>query len=177
MKTSLASRLEELIEHSSDKQFNKIYTDLKDYEKRHCLEFRIMKKISLMDDLVNIIEEQKEMRQNIKNEAKEISDKCLEFLSENPQPEVVKPEESWMTWWRKPSPVPSSIFKQTLLSVVFVHISLILFMVVYNTTKPSPEPLRQAYPQIHQEPVYQMPTYDTTKDNKKGPLSDALSKR
>lgn len=177
MKTSLASRFEELIEHSSDKQFNKIYTDLKDYEKKHCIEFRFMKKISLMNDLVNIIEEQKEIRQGIKNEAKKVTDKCFEILSEIPQHETVKPEESWMTWWRKPLQPSSSIFKQTLLSVVIVHISLILFMIAYNTIKPSPEPLPQAHPQIHQEPTYQTPVYDAAGNTKKGPLSDALSKR
>ena len=172
MKTSLACRIEELIEQSSDKQFNKIYTDLKDYEKKHCIEFRLMKKISLMDDLVNIIEEQKEIRQSLKKDAKEASDKCIEFLSEPQEPETIKPEESWMAWWRKPSKPVSSIFNQSLVSVVTLHMGLIFFIVVYNTTKPSPKPLQEAH-----HSTYQMPIYNASGDTKKGPLSDALSNR
>jgi hypothetical protein len=181
MKTSLAVRFEELIENTSDKQFNRIYNDLRDYQKKHFIEFNLMKSISLMDDLVNTIEEQQIFRSKLKKKSMQLANLDLPEEQEEEE-EVVKenkkepmPEESWEAWWKQQptSPKPLS-FGKIFAYVVGAHICLIGYIGVYSMFKSPSETssVKQPVLEQHVESVApSMPKYVG------GPKSDALIQR
>lgn len=142
MKTSLAVRLEELIRGTDDKKFLQIYNDLLDFKKIHFIEFKIINRISLLNDLVNIIEDEKEARAGIE-----------QITSTKAQTEINKPTntknkppimEDWKRKWieeneetediedHKDMPLKRSDFKSILLCVIIVHIIGFAFMWGYN---------------------------------------------
>jgi hypothetical protein len=188
MKTSLAVRLEELIENTSDKQFNRIYTDLKDYQKKHFIEFNLMKSISLMDDLVNTIEEQQIFRSKLKKKSMQVVHSVEEPEEEEEKIVVdnkkeTSTEEPWETWWKQQpaaSPKPLS-FGKIFAYVVGAHICLIGYVSLYSMFK-SPVKTTTVIetPVIEQQVVQQRVTSSKVPDMPKyvgGPKSDALIRR
>lgn len=180
MKTSLAVRLEELIENTSDKQFNRIYNDLRDYQKKHFIEFNLMKSISLMDDLVNTIEEQQIFRSKLKKKSMQVVPS-----SEEPEEEIVADnkkeittEESWESWWKQQptaNPKPLS-FGKVFAYVVGVHICLIGYVSVYSMLKsPANPPTAIQAPVTEQRVASSNPP--STPKYVSGPRSDAIVRR
>ena len=186
MKTSLAVRFEELIENTSDKQFNRIYSDLRDYQKKHFIEFNLMKSISLMDDLVNTIEEQQIFRSKLKKKSMQVVVSSEE--SEEQEEEIVvdnkketATEESWESWWKQQpaSPKPLS-FGRIFAYVVGVHICLIGYVSIYSMLKSPSVPSTVKQPVSEQRVVEQHTETSNIPNMPKyvgGPKSDALIRR
>jgi hypothetical protein len=135
MKTSLAVRLEELIRGTDDKKFLQIYNDLLDFKKIHFIEFKIINRISLLNDLVNIIEDEKEARTGIEEIT---STKARTKINKLTKPLTTKDQrndsvkENEKTEDYKNISFKGSDFKSILLYVIIVHIFGFVFMWGYN---------------------------------------------
>jgi regulator of replication initiation timing len=162
MKTSLAIRFDELIRNTNDKQFLCIYKDFLSFKRKHFVEFVLMRKISLLDDIANIIEMQMEERENIENLANE---KVGEIFEE-------EPKEAWKKNWKEENEVKQikpqiSEFKKVLLYVIGFHVCVVSTMFFYSILFSEEKPDTK-YQQM-QEVYYP----ESTKV--KGPVSDSIT--
>lgn len=175
MKTSLAARLEELIENTSDKQFDKIYKDLIDYKKKHYIEYNLAKNISIMDDLNNIIIEQQIFRNKLKKKSIVLSSVQEEEEKEDEQETFVENnEEPWESWWRKKSPSKPVSFARAFAYVVGIHICVIGYVGVYSIFKSPSKPTTNIQ---KSSTAGTNVTPDTPKYVVMGPRSDAIGRR
>lgn len=181
MKNPLATRLEELIENTSDKQFDLIYQDYRNYRKKHFVEFGLMKSMMpLVEDLSDIMEEQQIFRNKLKKKSMQISRVAEEVTEEPEEPveqitkkETPKETESWEAWWKQQSPPPpsrSNGFGKIFAYVVGAHVCIISFISL-NTWMNTPSAPQMIEQKVSAPVAPDMPKYVA------GPLSDALSRR
>lgn len=135
MKTSLAVRLEELIRGTDDKKFSQIYKDLLDFKKIHFIEFKIINRISLLNDLVNIIEDEMEVREHLAIvKVRDGQDSPTKAKQEPTKPLVT---EDWKQQWIEENEEPKktskgSDFRLVFLYVIIAHVLGFVFMWGYN---------------------------------------------
>lgn len=140
MKTSLAVRLEELIHGTDDRKFMQIYRDLMDFKKAHFIEFKIINRISLLNDLVNIIEDEMEMRNNIQQLASEKTKVSMEKIYKPKKQTKPLITENWQEDWIEENNETEKItknsdFKSILLWVIIFHVVSFAVMWGYNQYK------------------------------------------
>lgn len=140
MKTSLAVRLEELIRGTDDKKFFQIYNDLMDFKRIHFIEFKFINRISLLNDLVNIIEDEMDLRDGIEQMAVAKVKKDIEDFEKPKASKKRKVVEDWKQSWIEENEQPvetsaKSDFKMIMLCVIFIHIMGFSVLWGYNQYK------------------------------------------
>lgn len=139
--TTLATAIEDLIRKSDDKKFFQIYRGLMDFKRTHFIEFKFINRISLLNDLVDIIEDEMEVRDGIEKLAIEKAKLDIEEIV-NPQPKMSKPPivEEWKRKWieENEKPVETSVksdFKTIMMYVIIAHVVGLTYLWGYNQYK------------------------------------------
>jgi hypothetical protein len=161
---NIDTKLTDLIRQTDDIQFLGIYKEFLSFRRKHFVEFFLLKKISFINNLIECIEEEMDVREQIEEMASEKTDEIL--------PE--KEEQEWKKDWKKQNesenvPTIKNDFKKILLYVAAFHVCIFSFFMVQSLFKE--ENINQKRLQNMEEVMY--PTTNKTK----GPVSDSLGKR
>lgn len=161
---NIDTKLTDLIRQTDDIQFFGIYKEFLSFRRKHFLEFFILKKIPFINNLLECIEEEMDVREKIEEMASEKTDEIL------PQ----KEEEEWTKEWKKQNekenvPTMKNDFKKIILYVAAFHVCIFGFFMVQNAFKE--ENINQKRLQNMEEVMY--PATNKTK----GPVSDSIGKR
>jgi hypothetical protein len=161
---NIDTKIADLIRQTDDIQFFGIYKEFLTFRRKHFVEFFLLKKIPFINNLMECIEEEMDVREQIEELA---SEKTNEILPE-------KEEQEWKKDWKKQNesenvPNIKNDFKKIFLYVVAFHVCIFSFFIVQNVFKE--ENINQKKLQIMEETMY-------PKQNKtKGPLSNAIGQR
>lgn len=165
MKTSLAVRLEELIRGTDDRKFFQIYQDLMDFKKVHFIEFKFINRISLLNDLVNIIEDEMDVRDGIEQlaiqKAKLDVDNVIKPKKTSKPPVVEEWKRKWIEENEEPKETSTkSDFKTIMLWVILIHFMGFVFMWGYNQYKENVRLKEQRELQASAQPYPLFPDYN-----------------
>jgi hypothetical protein len=165
MKTSLAVRLEELIRGTDDKKFFQIYNDLMDFKKVHFIEFKFINRISLLNDLVNIIEDEMDLRDGIEQMAVAKVKKDIEDFEKPKSNKKQKVVEDWKQSWMEENEQPvetsaKSDFKMIMLCVVIIHIMGFSVLWGYNQYQENVRLKQERIAKAEASPYPLFPDYD-----------------
>jgi hypothetical protein len=161
---NIDTKLTDLIRQTDDIQFLGIYKEFLSFRRKHFVEFFLLKKISFINNLIECIEEEMDVREKIQEMASEKTDEIL--------PE--KEEQSWKKEWKKQNelenvPTMNNDFKKIVLYVGAFHLCIFSFFIIQSVFKE--ENINQKRLQNMEEVMY--PNQNKTK----GPVSDSLGKR
>lgn len=176
MKTQFITNLEDIIKNTEEKQFLGLYKSYLNFKRSHFIEFSFLNKISIINEINELMEDEMNCRNGIEKLA-------LEKVSETEL--FIKGKENIKNEWiesNKPK-VESSIqsdFKRIFMYVAAFHICLLSSMILYNVLFSNKE--KEVY--VKPKNDYSQYEYDYSKkpkmDNKdkqtKGPISDALKR-
>jgi uncharacterized protein YqhQ len=156
-------KIGELITQTNDIQFFGIYKEFLSFKRKHFVEYHLLKKIPLIDNLMQIIEIEMDKREDIEKLANEIVEEIVEE----------KEEENWKKEWRKENEtnIESSLtndFKKILIYVACFHVCIFGFFIVKSFFKE--ENFEKQRIENLQETLYKKPA-------EKGVLSDAIGKK
>lgn len=160
-------KLTDLIRQTDDSQFFGIYKEFLTFRRKHFIEFFILKKIPFINNLIECIEEEMDVRERIEEMANE---KTNDILPEQQQEQ----EEDWKNDWKKQNesesvPTMKNDFKKIILYVAAFHICIFSFFIVQNMFKEE---------NINEKRLQNMEETMFPKSNKsKGQLSNAIGKR
>jgi hypothetical protein len=168
MKTSLAVRLEELIRGTDDRKFFRIYQDLLDFKKIHFIEFKLINRISLLNDLVNIIEDEMEVREGIEQLAIQKARLDVDNVTKTKKSSKPPIVEDWKQKWIEENEEPEetstkSDFKTIFLWVIIAHVLGFVFMWGYNQYKENVQLKQQRELHASAQPYPLFPDYNKTK--------------
>ena len=165
MKTSLAVRLEELIKKTDDSKFFQIYKDFLDFKRIHFIEFNLINRISLMNDIVEIIESEMELRNGIEK----LAIQRMNQENQMKKKETVESDvDEWKNKWIEENEPPKetsmkSDFKKIITYVVCAHIFVLSAIFIYNKLqKTEEEPVLQDYTKNYTYQYPPNPDYNKT---------------
>lgn len=161
---NIDTKLTDLIRQTDDIQFLGIYKEFLSFRRKHFVEFFLLKKISFINNLIECIEEEMDVREQIEEMASEKTDEIL--------PE--KEEQGWKKEWKKQNELENvstmkNDFKKIVLYVAAFHVCIFSFFIIQSVFKE--DNINQKRLQNMEEVMY--PNQNKTK----GPISDAIGKR
>jgi hypothetical protein len=166
--TTLATAIEDLIRKSDDKKFFQIYRGLMDFKRTHFIEFKIINRISLLNDLVEIIEDEMEVRDGIEKLAIEKAKLDIDEVI-NPEPKTARPPivEDWKRKWMEENEPPKetsskSDFRTIMIYVIIVHAMGLMYMWGYNQYKENVRLKEQRELHASAQPYPLFPDYNKT---------------
>jgi hypothetical protein len=162
---NIDTKLTDLIRQTDDIQFLGIYKEFLSFRRKHFVEFFLLKKISFINNLIECIEEEMDVREQIEEMA---SEKTEEILPEE------KEEQNWKKEWKKQNesenvPTMKNDFKKIVLYVGAFHVCIFSFFIIQSVFKE--ENINQKRLQNMEEVMYPNP------NKTKGPISDSIGKR
>jgi hypothetical protein len=172
MKTQFITDMENILKETEEKKFLGLYKSYLNLRRSHFVEFALLKKVSIINEINELMEEEMNCRNGIEKLA-------LEKVSDTEI--LIKGTEKIKKEWTAKNEIPEetsmkSDFKKIVMYVAAFHICLISSFVLYNVftnTKNEDNSLKNK--EELSEVFYGNPV-QTSKNKQLGPKSDALSK-
>lgn len=168
----METKIGELIRQTDDIRFLGIYKEFLSFRRRHFVEYHLLKRIPLIESMMQTIEEEMDKRSEIEELAEEKVEQILPV-----QIEEENEEEKWKKQWKEENKNPSSSslkddFKKILLYVAAFHICIFGFFALQTFfAKPTEKEFNKQKLEQMEEAMY-----PSTK-NIAGPISDSLKQK
>ena len=182
MKTQFITDMGNILKQTDEKKFLGLYKSYLNFRRSHFVEFALLKKISIINEINELMEEEMNCRNGIEKLA-------LEKVSDTEI--LIKGTDKIKKEWVETNEIPretsiKSDFKKIVMYVAAFHICLVSSLVLYNvitTTKEEDSSLKNKkdlseayYGNSQYENPIQSPKKEVIKKQQFGPRSDALSK-
>jgi hypothetical protein len=172
MKTQFITELENILKEIDEKRFLGLYKSFLNFRRSHFVEFVFLKKISIINEINELMEDEMNCRNGIEKLA-------LEKVSDTEI--IIKGTDKIKREWKEKNEIPEetsmkSDFKKIVMYVAAFHVCLVSSFVLYNVftnTKNEDNSLKNK--EELSEVFYGNPV-QTSKNKQLGPKSDSLSK-
>lgn len=182
MKTQFITDLENILKETDERKFLGLYKSFLNFRRSHFVEFILLKKISIINEINELMEDEMNCRNGIEKLA-------LEKVSDTEI--LIKGTDKIKKEWNEKNEIPvetsmKSDFKKIVMYVAAFHICLVSSLILYNVFASNKEKDHSLNKRKELSEVYygnsqyenpiQYPTKQEVKKKEIGPKSDALSR-